>query len=156
MHNSQKELEKKVDQHMGLLQAELTSTAARVTKMEEASLIAAAAQMNLAAKQSATYLRMTKLEQDLTSVKMTSAAATSVTMSSTQGSETKDPIIVEVRGWKRDTERTKIVEELRNAIGGSGATWTDAYAPFLFGAVGVIRCSNGPEAETMIQLFRTS
>ena len=39
-------------------------------------------------------------------------------------------------GWKRDTERIKIVEELKDAISGAGATWSDAYASFSSGQWG--------------------
>ena len=98
--------------------------------------------------------RLTKLEQDSASGRMTSSAGTSFSMASTQGSETKDPRLVEVRGWKRDTGRQQIVAELGQAISGSGGSWTDTFAPFLFGTVGVIRCTNGQEAENMITFFR--
>ena len=129
----------------------------RVVNLEEATKEVQSEQAAMKTKQGEVEAnveaRLTKLEQDSASG-MSSSAGTSFSMTSTQGSETKDPRLVEVKGWKRDTGRQQIVAELGQAISGSGGSWTDVFAPFLFGTVGVIRCTNGQEAEKMITFFK--
>ena len=141
-----------------ILQMELSSVVTRVTKLEEDTKEIQVVQETMKTKQGEMETnieaRLTKLEQDSASGRMSSSAGTSFSMTSTQGSETKDPRLVEVRGWNRETGRTQIVTELGQAISGSGGSWTDVFAPFLFGTVGVIRCTNGQEAEKMITYFK--
>ena len=141
-----------------ILQKGLAAVVSRVTNLEETTKEVQAEQVAMKTKQgeveASMDARLTKLEQESASGRMSSSAGTNFSMASTQGSETKDPRLVEVRGWKRDTGGQQIVTELGQAISGSGGSWTDTFAPFLFGTVGVVRCTNGQEAENMINFFK--
>ena len=82
-----------------ILQKEFTSVVTRVTNLEEATKGIQAEQETMKTKQGELETDMeailTKLEQDSASGRMSSSAGTSFSMTSTQGSETKDPRLVE-------------------------------------------------------------